>query len=171
MKTYARAWNSSGGFFDVAAKREELARIEASASAPDFWNDQEQAQQLLQRRSRVERVVNRQERFASSIEDAQVLVEFAEDDEESLRELRSLLERLEAEVSASETEMLLAGEHDRRNATCTIHAGTRGTESHDCVEMRMRMSLRSAERRCLKAEILDYQPSEEAAIKGVRLRV
>ena len=170
-KTCARAWNSSGGFFDVAAKREELARIEARASAPDFWNDQESAQQLLQQRSRVERVVSRQERFASSIEDAQVLVEFAEDDEDSLRELRALLERLEAEVAGAETEMLLSGENDARNAICTIHPGAGGTESQDWAEMLLRMYLKWAERRGFKAEVLDYQPGEEAGVKGVTFKV
>ena len=31
----------------------ELEKIEAQASAPDFWSDQEAAQKLLQQRSRV----------------------------------------------------------------------------------------------------------------------
>ena len=48
----ARASSSSGGFFDVAAGREELKRIENQASSPDFWNDQEAAQKLLQKRTR-----------------------------------------------------------------------------------------------------------------------
>ena len=80
---YAHASNSSGGFFDVAAKREDLARIEREASASDFWNDQEAAQRLLQERSRIERTVARQEQFESSIADAGVLLEFAEEDEAS----------------------------------------------------------------------------------------
>jgi peptide chain release factor 2 len=163
--------NRSGGFFDVPARREELNRIEAQASAPDFWNDQEAAQKLLQDRSRLEKKVGRQEHFQSQIDDAGVLFEFAEEDETSIKDLHSLLERLEHELSIAETEMLLAGENDRRNAICTIHPGAGGTESQDWAEMLLRMYLKWAEQREFKTEILEYQPGEEAGLKSVTLRV
>ena len=98
-RNFARASNSSGGFFDVEAKRAELRKLEARASEPDFWNDQEAAQKVLQQRSRVERVIRRQEGFESQVADAEVLFEFAAEDEGSARELRELIERLEHEVS------------------------------------------------------------------------
>ncbi len=94
--------NSSGGFFDVAAGRKELENIEQQASSPDFWGDQDAAQKLLQKRSILERKIQRQEYFDSQIADATVLFEFAEEDEESLKELRSLIERLEHEISVAE---------------------------------------------------------------------
>ncbi|HVF57398.1 MAG TPA: peptide chain release factor 2 [Pyrinomonadaceae bacterium] len=167
----ARVSSNSGGFFDVAAKRAELERTEAEASAPDFWSDQEAAQKLLQQRSRLEKIIARQEGFESSIEDATVLFEFAEEDEESLKELRALLERLGHDVAQAETEMLLAGDHDARNAICTIHPGAGGTESQDWAEMLLRMFLKWAERRGFKTEILDYQPGEEAGLKSVTFTV
>ncbi|HEX5888905.1 MAG TPA: peptide chain release factor 2 [Pyrinomonadaceae bacterium] len=160
-----------GGFFDVPAGREELSRIEAQASAPDFWNDQEAAQKLLQDRSRLEKKIERQEQFDSQIADAEVLFEFAEEDESSLKELQSLLARLERELSQAETEMLLAGDNDRRNAICTIHPGAGGTESQDWAEMLLRMYLKWAEQRGFKAEVLEYQPGEEAGLKSVTFRV
>jgi peptide chain release factor 2 len=70
----------------------------------------------LQKRSRLERVIQRQEKFETEISDAQVLFEFAEEDESSLNELRQLLTRLEHEVNEAETEMLLSGENDARTA-------------------------------------------------------
>src|SRR6202171_3885874 len=111
MMICAREWNNSGGSFDVPARREELEQIETQASTPDFWNDQDQAQKLLQQRSRIEQKLDRQEQFESQIADAGVLFEFAEEDEESLGELRSLLERLDHEMSAAETAMLLSGDN------------------------------------------------------------
>jgi len=171
MKTCARGWSSSGGFFDVAARRDELKRIENQASAPDFWNDQEAAQKLLQQRSRLEQKVGRQEQFESEIADAGVLFEFAEEDEESLRELRALIERLEHEVAQTETAMLLSGDNDQLNAICTIHPGAGGTESQDWAEMLLRMYLKWAEQRGFKTEIIEYQPGEEAGLKSVTLRV
>ncbi len=126
---------------------------------------------MLQQRSRLERVITRQQAFEKSIEDAGVLFEFAEEDTDSLTELRALVERLEREISAAETEMLLAGENDVRNAICTIHPGAGGTESQDWADMLLRMYLKWAERRGFKGELIDYQPGEEAGIKSATFRV
>lgn len=100
-----------------------------------------------------------------------MLFEFAEQDEASLSELRGLVSRLEHEIDLAETEMLLAGDNDGRNAICTIHPGAGGTESQDWAAMLMRMYLKWAERRGFKTETIDYQPGEEAGIKGVTFKV
>lgn len=103
--------------------------------------------------------------------DANVLFEFAEEDAESARELRALVERLEHEVEQSETEMLLSGESDARNAICSIQSGAGGTDAQDWAEMLLKMYLKWAERRGFKAEVLDYQPGQEAGIKSATFRV
>ncbi len=148
-----------------------MKRIEERASAQDFWSDQEAAQKLMAERSRLEKAVARHEKFESELSDASVLFEFAEEDDESLRELRGLVARLGREVTEAETEMLLAGESDARNAICTIHPGAGGTESQDWAEMLLRMYLKWAERRGFRTEIIEYQPGEEAGLKSVTFRV
>jgi len=155
----------------VPARREALSRIEKQASEPDFWNNQEQAQKLLQQRSRLEQNLDRQQLYESKISDAEVLLEFAEEDEESFREVSRLLEQFEHDVGQAETAMLLSGENDALNAICTIHPGAGGTESQDWAEMLLRMYLKWAEQRAFKTEILDYQPGEEAGLKSVTFRV
>lgn len=171
MTICVRASNSSGGFFDVPAGRDELKRIEDQASAPEFWNDQDAAQKLLQKRSVLERKIQRQQQFESEIADAAVLFEFAEEDEGSLKELQTLVQRLAHEMDLAEAEMLLAGENDERNAICTIHPGAGGTESQDWAEMLLRMYLKWAEQRSFKTEIIDYQPGDEAGLKNVTFTV
>ncbi len=126
---------------------------------------------MLQQRSRLERVLTRHGQFASAVEDAVVLFEFAADDEESLRELNGLLERLGKDVTVAETEVMLSGENDALNAICTIHPGAGGTESQDWAEMLLRMYLKWAERSGFKAETIDYQPGDEAGIKNVTFRI
>ena len=125
----------------------------------------------MQQRSRLQHTIERQEKFETEVSDAGVLFEFAEADESSLNEVRELLARLEHEVLQAETETLLAGENDARNAICTIHPGAGGTESQDWAEMLLRMYLKWAERREFKTEIIDYQPGEEAGIKSVTFKV
>src|SRR5438128_7273590 len=67
--------------------------------------------------------------------------------------------------------MLLSGENDQLNAICTIHPGAGGTESQDWAEMLLRMYLKWAEQRGFKTETIDYQPGDEAGLKGVTFRV
>src|SRR4029078_4764505 len=78
--------------------------------------------------------------------------------------LRSLVDRLE-------TESLLSGENDGRNAIVTIHPGAGRTQSQDCADMLLRMYLRWAERRGFQTVLYDYQPGEEAGLKSATFAV
>ena len=121
---------------------------------------------MLRLRSRLENAANKADRFERDVEDAAVLFEFAAEDESSLGELKTLIERLEREVEETETEMLLSGTNDARDAIVTINAGAGGTDAQDWAEMLFRMYLRWAERHKFKAEIVDEQPGKEAGIKS-----
>jgi peptide chain release factor 2 len=165
------ARRSCGGFFDPDAKLAELAKIEEESAKPDFWNDQERAQKVLRRRSRVEAAAEKADRFRRDVEDTAVLIEFATEDEASLGELRTTLERLEREVEEAEAEMLLSGPNDARDAIVTINAGAGGTDAQDWAEKLMRMYLRWTERHGFKTEIVDEQPGKEAGIKGATFTV
>jgi len=78
--------------------------------------------------------------------------------------LRELLDKLE-------TETLLSGENDARNAIVTIHPGAGGTESQDWADMLLRMYLRWAERQRFETVLYDYQPGEEAGLKSATFAV
>src|SRR5215813_10152861 len=166
-----REWSNCGGFFDVEAKRAELQRLEAQAAAPDFWNDQEKAQKILQQRARLERAIKTAEGQQRLLDDIAVLFEFAADDEASAGELRESLKRLAQEVEESETRMLLGGENDSLNAIVAINAGAGGTDAQDWAEMLLRMYLRWCQQQSYKTEVLDQSPGEEAGIKSVTFRV
>ena len=160
-----------GGFFDAPGKEKELERLEARITEPDFWNDSEKAQKVVQQRSRVEKALQRQRLFESGVSDAEVLFEFAADDADSAKELESLIAKLETEVGGAETESLLSGETDANNAICSLQAGAGGTDAQDFAQMLLRMYLRWAERKGFKVEILDEQPGSEAGIKSATFRV
>ena len=126
---------------------------------------------MLRRRSRLDAAIEKDARFKSEIEDATVLLEFAAEDEGSIKELETLLARLEQEVEETETEMLLSGANDARDAIVTINAGAGGTDAQDWAEMLLRMYLRWAERHGFKVEVLDEQPGKEAGIKSATFMV
>lgn len=126
---------------------------------------------MLRQRSRLQAAIDKAEQFGRDVDDAAVLVEFASEDEASLKELQTALDRLDSEVEEAETEMLLSGPNDTRDAIVTINAGAGGTDAQDWAQMLLRMYLRWAERRSFKTEIVDEQPGKEAGIKSATFTV
>jgi peptide chain release factor 2 len=86
-------------------------------------------------------------------------------------ELRREIDSLRQLVDRLETETLLSGENDARNAIVTIHPGAGGTESQDWADMLLRMYLRWAERQGFQTVLYDYQPGEEAGLKSATFAV
>src|SRR5262249_40365126 len=150
---------------------EELTRLEARASAPDFWKDQAEAQKVLQRRSRLEQDRDLMVSLRKKSDDLAVLIEWAGAGEAVDVEFAQALDAVDEEGQGGEIKMMLGGEHDRRNAIVTIHPGAGGTESQDWAEMLLRMYLRWSERRGFKREVIDYQPGDEAGLKSATLLI
>ena len=125
----------------------------------------------MQRRRRLEDEVALSEQLKTRADDLAVLVEWAQAGEPVEEELTRGLDELSERVDAGETKKMLGGEHDRKNAIVTIHPGAGGTESQDWAEMLLRMYIRWTERHEFKREMMDYQPGEEAGIKGATFTV
>jgi peptide chain release factor 2 len=126
---------------------------------------------VLRRRARLEAAATRADQFQRHLDDATVLFEFASEDEGSLGELKALIEKLAGEVEETETEMLLSGPNDARDAIVTINAGAGGTDAQDWAGMLLRMYLRWTERHGFKTELVDEQPGKEAGIKSATFTV
>jgi len=118
-------------------------------------------------------VVEGWESAAKQLEDLQVLVELGEEaeDESALEEVRAVLPELEIHVAKMEFARMLSGEYDASDAIVSINAGAGGTEAQDWAEMLLRMYLRFCEKKGYKTEITDYQPGEEAGVKGATFTV
>ena len=160
-----------GGFFDVPTKKIELEKLEQLIAEPDFWNNQANAQKVVKNRSIVEKAITSQKHFETSLEDAEVLFEFAESDKSSLEEVSTLLEKLGKDVSDAEIQSLLSGETDSNNAICSLQAGAGGTDAQDWTQMLFRMYLRWAANRGFKVDVLDEQSGSEAGLKSATFRV
>ena len=140
-------------------------------SQPDFWKDQAEAQKLLQRRRRVEDELTLAETLSRRTDDLGVLVEWAGSGEPVEADLLKGLDDFQRDVELAETRKMLGGEHDRVNAIITIHPGAGGTESQDWAEMLLKMYVRWCDRRGFKRDLIDYQPGDEAGIKGATMLV
>jgi peptide chain release factor 2 len=112
-------------------------------------------------------------RLEDKIENARIAIEILEneDDEALESELALNLKELSDILGDLEEEIILSEQYDSYPAVVTLHPGAGGTESHDWVEMLLRMYKKWLDKKRFKYRIIDYLPGEEAGIKSVTLTV
>ncbi len=161
-----------GAIFDAASLRSQLAEVEKKIAAdPNLWSDPEKSQVLMRQRKRLEDTLTTDTDLARRVGDISAYFELAREGEAVTDDLRNEIASLRELAEKLETQTLLSGENDMRNAIVTIHPGAGGTESQDCAEMLMRLYLRWAERQGFSTEVNEYQAAEEAGIKSVTFTV
>jgi peptide chain release factor 2 len=125
----------------------------------------------MRKKKRLEEMLATEAGLLQRTEDITAYFDLAREGEDVEADLRREIDSLRSLVDRLETETLLSGEHDARNAIVTIHPGAGGTESQDWAEMLMRMYIRWAERQGFQTTLYDYQPGEEAGIKSATFGV
>ncbi len=90
-----------------------------------------------------------------------------ESDTDTLSEVSDQIGELEKRIHRFSLNLMLDGPDDQNNAIISINAGAGGTEAQDWAEMLFRMYARWVDAKGFKTTIIDFQPGEEAGIKGV----
>ena len=129
------------------------------------------SQKLLQQRKRLEETLADDSRVGLMLSDLDTLFELQREGEDVSGDIRQEMKKLSERLDKLETEMLLSGENDFRNAIVDIHPGAGGTESQDWAEMLLRMYLRWAERMGFSAVVTDRQEGEGAGIKSATFEI
>lgn len=171
MLQCATKLRTCGAIFDADSLRTQLAEIEKKIADPGVWSDQEKSQQLMRQRKRLDSQLTMDSDLARRTADISAYFDLAREGEAVTDDLRSEIDTLREIAEKLETQTLLSGENDLRNAILTIHPGAGGTESQDWAEMLLRMYLRWAERQGFSTEMIEYQPAEEAGIKSATFTV
>ncbi len=171
MNRSASRLSLCGAIFDAANKRLELSKSEELIASPDFWNDSERSQKLMQDRKRLEKAVGDDADVTGMTEDLDTFFELGREGEKVHDEIAAGLKKLSVRLEVLETGMLLCGENDSKPAILTIHPGAGGTESQDWAEMLLRMFLRWCERHGFQAEITDRLEGDGAGIKSATVEV
>ncbi|MBV9594538.1 MAG: peptide chain release factor 2 [Actinobacteria bacterium] len=173
LKELSATLSSVEAVLDVDRLRRDAAELEQRASAPDLWDDPDNAQQVTSRLSYVQGEIRRIEDLRRRVDDAQTLWELAEaeDDADSRTEVEGELEPLRKAVDELEVRTLLSGAYDSRDALVTIRAEAGGVDAADWAEMLMRMYLRWAERHGYPTDVLDTSYAEEAGIKSATFEI
>lgn len=157
---------------DINSMKEELKKIDISMSSANFWEDQEKAKEITQRRKWLEETIKEFERIKSTLETLQELLE--EVDEEDLETLSMIAEEIqsvEKPIRDLEIKTFLSEEMDKNNAYLTVQAGAGGTEACDWASMLLRMYRRWAEKHGYEVEVIDINPDDVAGIKSATLLI
>lgn len=158
---------------DLPGIRAQVEELEAQASAPDLWNDQEKAQQVTSRLSFLQGELRKVTALRSRLDDVPVLFELAQDegDERALADAMAELESVQSAIDEMEVRTLLSGEYDAREAFVTIRSGAGGVDAADWAEMLLRMYTRYCERHGWPYDVNDTSYAEEAGIKSATFHV
>ncbi len=159
--------------FDVPALNARQRDLEQLASQPDFWDDQQEAQQKMRQLDDVKAQLEQLASWRSAIVDGQATLELydLEPDEELLAESNTDLQSLKADLDRWELERLLNGPYDKEGAVISINAGAGGTDAQDWALMLMRMYTRWAEDHNMRVTVAELSEGEEAGIKSCTIEI
>jgi peptide chain release factor 2 len=161
------------GFLDLETKEKELDQLRERAQAPDLWDDQNEARIVSQRLARYEGLFEMVRSLTAKIDDAEVLLELADEagDEVSRKEALEELSEVAGELDALELESLYFDEYDEADAILSVHAGAGGVDAQDWAEMMARMYQRFLTDSGFSYTVEEVTEGEEAGIKSATFSV
>nr|WP_212721994.1 MULTISPECIES: peptide chain release factor 2 [unclassified Synechocystis] len=160
-------------YLDLPGLKAKVHDLEQCAAQPDFWDNTDQAQQVLQNLNDTKSQLEQWHTWQQQWQDSQAIVELLEleDDEALLTEAETTLEQLQKELDRWELQQLLSGPYDAKGATLTINAGAGGTDAQDWAEMLLRMYTRWSEKQGYKVHLAEISEGDEAGLKSVTLEI
>lgn len=159
--------------FNLAELNEELNALKKQMEEPGFWDNIEEANKVNKKIKPLEDKINSYNALVREFEDAETLLELAEEEEseETLAEAEEEIGKLGKVAAEVRLKALLRGDYDANNAILSLHAGAGGTEAQDWVSMLYRMYQRYCEKKGYNVKVLDYLDGEEAGVKSVTFLV
>ncbi|EGQ1677566.1 peptide chain release factor 2 [Staphylococcus pseudintermedius] len=173
LDSYSAKIEQLRGSLDLENKETNIQEYEEMMADPQFWDNQERAQTIIDQNNAIKSVVNNYYEVAETLEEMAATYELLQEeyDDEMKDDLEQEVIGFQTKVDQFELQLLLDGEHDANNAILELHPGAGGTESQDWTNMLLRMYQRYCEQQGFKVEIVDYQAGDEAGVKSVTMLV
>ena len=161
--------DEAAGYLRIDELKMRQPQLEAEASRPDLWDDQDKARKVTSELAAVNEDLELYERLTGEVDDVETLHMMArEENDESLEpEIAEQAASLEATLDELEMRSLFTGEFDEGDAVCQIKSGEGGTDAQDWAEMLMRMYNRWADKRGFEVEITAVSEGTEAGLSNV----
>ena len=157
----------------IDSVKEDIASLEEQSAQPNFWDDMENSQKVMQKIGSLKAKVQSYESLRNDYDDAMVMIELADEegDADLIADCTESVSDIEKRIESLTLSTLLSGEFDDNNAILTFHAGAGGTEAQDWAEMLFRMYNRWGERHGYKVSTLDYLDGDVAGIKSATILI
>ena len=96
---------------------------------PEFWNDLEEAQKVIDSNNHIKKIVDGFREIESAVEDIELSHELLkEENDEDMREMiEENVRETRKKINAFELNILLDDEHDELSAILELHPGAGGT--------------------------------------------
>lgn len=161
----------SGGIFDYDKRKVRIIELQEQTQDPDFWNDPEKAQKLMQDLDFEKNLVGYWDELDELRGSINVYKQFLDEGEDVEEDLQNEIAVFRTKLKELELQNMLSGEDDHRDAILTINPGAGGTESQDWADMIFRMYTRWAESQGYKVTVAEYQPGDVAGLKSATIEV
>ena len=140
---------------------------------PNFWNDKENADEIIKETSNIKNVIEQTTKLKTNIETNIETIDILNNDLdlELVDLLTEDLTKLNNEIEKLKIATYLSGKYDKNNCILEIHSGAGGTESCDWAEMLYRMYTRYLQKNNYNYTILDSQEGEEVGLKSISLLI
>ncbi len=127
----------------------------------------------MRERTRLETQITAVRAIETNLNDQLEMIELAEMEGDAglVAEAEKSLYSIKQDVAKREMDSLLSGELDGNDAYLQINAGAGGTEAQDWAGIVLRMYTRWADKRGLKAAMMDIQDGEVAGVKSATLEI
>ena len=160
-------------YLHIDEKSEQASELEKLSTEPGFWDDQERAQSVMSKVSKLRGEIEEYGQTASALEDAEVANELAveEDDADLEAEVVSSLAELRKRADSLELSSWFTGEFDDGDAILTVNPGQGGLEAQDWTDMLFRMYVRYAEKKGWKVTLNDVVPGEAIGLDRATITV
>ena len=151
-------------YLRIGELRNRLPQLETEMGRPDLWDDANRARLVQTEFSSVKEDLDLYDRLATEVDDLEVMLEMASEDESFATEAAALSKKLSDEFNRLELRALYTGQYDEGDAVCEIHSGAGGTDSQDWAEMLFNMYRKWAQVNGFAIEVTEAQEGAEAGI-------
>jgi peptide chain release factor 2 len=162
-----------GKTLDLDALNDAIAANENEMSFPDFWNNHETAQAVIDDNNSLKERRDNYLKLTEGVDEVSTALELLSElpDDDMQAEMEEALAQLQSDLDAYRLSQLLNEPYDKSNAIVEIHPGSGGTESADWGANLQRMYTRWAERHGFKVELMDYHAGDVAGIDSATIKI
>lgn len=143
--------------------------LSAESQAPDFWQDNLKAQDVMQQLSKLETRIEPWQKLRTLLAETEELVALS--DASLQTDLEQQIEQMEDNLESLRMELAYSGPNDQADVLLSVHAGAGGTDAQDWAQMLLRMYVRWAEQNGCKVSTIDESAGDEAGIKSATVSI